>query len=503
MDITINLPFEYYPRSYQREVFDAWKRGYRRFISVWHRRSGKDKTWLNFTICRMLERVGMYWYVLPTYEQARLIIWEGMGSGINEGFPFIEHFPEQLVEYKNDQRLEVGLVNGSIFRLIGSDHVDRIVGANPVGVVYSEFSLQFPSAWEFIRPILTENKGWAAFIFTPRGRNHAFALWEKAHNAKGWFVSTKTVDDTRRDSVGEIDALPPHTEPLPVVDEALLDEERKSGMDEDLIQQEYYCSFVGFREGSYYGRLVAELYKANRIREVSWDPKYPVFTGWDLGIADQCAIWFAQKVGREIYLIDYYINNNEGLTHYIKICKDKPYVYSNHYAPHDIETREFTSGRSRREIARDLGIHFRVTPKINLAEGIDYARTILPRCHIDKFKCDQGIRALINYHKDFNQKLLDFKKSPVHDKWSHGADAFRYLALGVEAEIDEHFQVPEYQRSFSIFDDAPVQPAYQGVTPDLIDRGMNADPYSFGRLDRFQQGNQLYTTRPDWRGRDD
>src|SRR5215469_1219727 len=261
MDITIQLPFEYTPRSYQREVFEAWNRGYRRFISVWHRRSGKDKTWLNFTICRMLERVGMYWYVLPTYEQARLIIWEGMGSGINEGFPFIEHFPEQLVEYKNDQRLEIGLVNGSIFRLIGSDHVDRIVGANPVGVVYSEFSLQFPSAWEFIRPILTENKGWAAFIFTPRGRNHAFALWEKAHGAKGWFVSTKTVEDTKRDSEDELVNLAESNgltysegvslrnladhgiEPEPVVNEALLDEERKSGMDEDLVQQEYYCSF--------------------------------------------------------------------------------------------------------------------------------------------------------------------------------------------------------------------------------------------------------------------
>lgn len=486
MELNIQLPHEYTPRTYQKEVFEAWNQGKRRFVIVWHRRSGKDKTSLNFLICRMMERVGMYWYVLPTYEQARLIIWEGMGSGLNEGFPFIEHFPEELVEYKNEQRLEIGLVNGSIFRLIGSDHVDRIVGANPIGVVYSEYSLQYPSAWEFIRPILTENKGWAFFIFTPRGRNHAFALWERSEGAKGWFTSIKTVDDTKRDAEGE--------DGSPVVTEEMLDEERKSGMDEDLIQQEYYCSFVGFREGSYYGRFLAELYKSNRIREISWDPKYPVFTGWDLGIADQCAIWFCQKIGRELFLIDYYQNNAQGLHHFIKIVKDKPYVYSTHWAPHDIETREFTSGRSRKEVARDLGIYFKTVPKLSVSEGIDYVRTILPRCYFDKTRCDLGIRALINYHKDFNQKLLNYKFHPVHDKWSHGADAFRYLCFGVDSEGLEREIPVEYQRDFSIFE--PRSPQV-----DAIGRGL--EPQYMNRFDVYQDSGQLYTTRPDWFRRDD
>lgn len=476
MNLDINLPHAYTPRTYQKEVFAAWKEGYRRFMSVWHRRSGKDKTYLNFMICRMMERIGMYWYVLPTYEQARLIIWEGMGSGVNEGFPFIEHFPEELVVHKNEQRLEIELINGSIFRLIGSDHVDRIVGANPIGIIYSEFSLQSPSAWEYIRPIITENKGWAAFIFTPRGRNHAFQLWERAKSAKGWFASIHTIDETKRDAENE--------DGTPVVTEAMLDEERKLGMDEDLIQQEYYCSFVGFREGSYYGRFLAELYKQNRIREVSWDPKYPVFTGWDLGIADQCAIWFCQKIGREIFLIDYYQQHNQGLTHFIKVVKDKPYVYSNHWAPHDIETREFTSGRSRKEIARDLGIYFKTVPKLSVAEGIDYVRTILPRCYFDKTKCDLGIRALINYHKDFNEKIDNFRFTPVHDKWSHGADAFRYLCYGVDQEGLEFTKPIDYVREFNPFKDEDR---------DQIARGMAAD------FNSFEQNGQIYTLRPDWK----
>lgn len=454
MELSISLPHEYTPRSYQKEVFEQYRKGIRRFILVWHRRSGKDKTMLNFTICRMLERKGMYWYVLPTYEQARLIIWEGMGSGVNEGFPFLDHFPEELIKSKNDTRLEIELINGSIFRLVGSDHVDRLVGANPVGAVYSEYSLQTPSAWELISPILAENKGWASFIFTPRGRNHAFALWERAQGATTWFTSIKTVDDTRRDAEGE--------DSSPVVTDEILDEERARGVDEDLIQQEYYCSFVGFREGSYYGRQISDAFKEGRIRDVTYDQKYPVCTSWDLGVADQCSIWFAQKIGREFYCIDYYQNNGQGLPHYIKVVKDKPYVYSNHYAPFDIEQREFTSGRSRREIARDLGINFRVTPKLGLMDGIDNARAMISRFYFDKHKCDYGLRSLINYHKDFNTKLLTYKFHPVHDKWSHGADSFRYLCLGVENEGSESLRPVEYIRDFDPFRD-PTRPLLRDI----------------------------------------
>ncbi len=361
MELKIKLPHKYSPRTYQKEIFEKFNEGLRRFLLVWHRRSGKDKTMLNFMICRM-----------------------------------------------------------------------------------------------------------SAFIFTPRGRNHAFFLWEQTQNLKGWFTSIKTVDDTKRDSDGE--------DGSPVMPEEAINEERRRGAEENIIQQEYYCSFVGYREGSYYGNMLAELFKTDRIREVSWDPKYPVFTGWDLGVADQCAIWFAQRIGREIYLIDYYQNNAQGLVHYISHLKNKPYVYSNHYAPHDIEVREFTSGRSRREIARDLGIYFRVTPKLGLMEGIDYARTILPRCYFDKIKTDQGIRALINYHKDFNQKTLDYKFHPVHDKWSHGADAFRYLCLGVEDEAVDRNIPTEYVKDFDLFPDPRRQNMSQNATVydnnfDVFNRG--------------------------------
>lgn len=448
MDLDIELPYKFTPRSYQVAPFLAWDEGLRRFILVWHRRSGKDKTMLNFMICRMLERVGMYWYVLPTYEQARLIIWEGRGSGgPTDGMPFMDHFPPQLVESKNEQRLEVTLANGSIFRLIGSDHVDRIVGANPIGVIYSEFSLQNLSAWELISPILTENKGWAAFIFTPRGRNHAYYMYEKAEKNPTWFTSVKTIEQTIRDAEGE-DGI------SPVVSQADLEEERKRGMDEDLIQQEYYCSFVGFREGSYFGRQMAEAYHDGRIRNVPWNPAKPVFSVWDLGIADETAIWWAQLDGKNVNLIDYFQMNGQGLIYYIKIIKEKPYIYSTHWAPHDIGIKDLITGRTRLELARELGINFRMVPKIKFMDGIDSARAMIPRCYFDKTKCDEGLRALINYHKSFDNKTMDYRKHPVHDQWSHGADAFRYLSQIVNIEIDNQNYVSQhtYQRDFNIFD---------------------------------------------------
>jgi hypothetical protein len=129
-------------------------------------------------------------------------------------------------------------------------------------------------------------------------------------------------------------------------------------------------------------------------------------------------------------------------------------VYSNHWAPHDINERELTTGRSRLEIARDLGIRFIVVPRIPLMDGIDSARAIIPRCYFDVIKCDLGIRALINYHQDFNVKTLDYRSGPVHDIWSHGADSFRYLSIIVDKELYVQLNVMpvRYEKDFDIFD---------------------------------------------------
>ena len=441
--MNLELPWKFKPRSYQREPFVAWEGGVRRYGTVWHRRSGKDTTGLNFTICRMVERVGVYHHIFPTYSQAKDVLWLGMDGGT--GRPFLEHFPDELVKRRNDTELFVELVNGSIYQLVGSDNYQLLRGQNPVGAIFSEYSEQTPDAWEQVySPILAENGGWAWFNFTPKGRNHSYELYQKTRDNPLWFWSIKTIEDTRRDAPGENGE--------PVITAEYIEEERRQGRDEEVIQQEYYCSFSGYRTGSYYSKQMVELEREGRVVSVPWEPTLPVFTAWDLGVADHTAIWFGQHVGREVRLIDYLEEQGEGFLYYAKLLRQKPYYYSNHWAPHDIEVRELSSGRSRLEIARGLGINFRIVPNIPVADGIDNVRATLPRCWFDAQKCERGLKALINYHKQEQKGGGQYMPTPRHDVWSHGADAFRYFCLVVDRETDSYARPAERcETEFDLF----------------------------------------------------
>lgn len=218
----INLPHRFTPRNYQLPFLKAWDSGMKRMFLVWHRRSGKDKTVVANLAKRMMERVGTYYYALPTYSQARKVVWLGADKA---GFKFLDHFPKELIESVNQQEMSIKFVNGSLFQLIGADNIDRIVGTNPIGVVFSEYSLMKPDVWNFISPILRENEGWAIFIMTPRGTNHAWDLMQTVKNDKNWFVQTLTVEDTKALSQEQLD-------------------EARNEMPQDLFKQEYYCTFI-------------------------------------------------------------------------------------------------------------------------------------------------------------------------------------------------------------------------------------------------------------------
>ena len=361
--------------------------GTKRAVLVWHRRAGKDKTALNYTISQMFPenggRIGTYYHFLPTYNQGKKIIWDGIDYN---GMKFIDHFPAELVASKNETEMQVTLTNGSIYQVIGTDKMDNIVGTNPVGCVFSEYSLQNPKAWDLFRPILRENKGWALFIYTPRGRNHGKQLYEMAKNNPEWFCELPTVLDTERE------------DGTPIITPADIENDRKEGMDEQLIQQEYYCSFEGYQQGSYYSKQLREAEAANRIANVPWDSRLQVHTFWDLGIGDAMAIWFMQRVGKEYRFIDYYETSGEGISYYVKYLSQKPYKYGVHYMPHDASVRELGTGISRKDRAEQLGIRpVQVVPNnISVEEGIDAVRAVLPVCWFDKEKCEQGLNSLAN-----------------------------------------------------------------------------------------------------------
>ena len=406
---TINLPHNFTLRSYQVEPWNALLHpDFKRGVMVVPRRNGKDILTWNAVICKAAQVPALYYYMAPYYNQVRQIIWEGFDK---DGRRFLDYIPYELVRNKTKVDMRIDLVNGSQIKLQGSDQIDRIVGTNPRGIGFTEFSLHKPGAWEYLRPILAENGGWAIFNGTPRGLNHFFDLYQQANESPNWYVQYLTRDDT---GIPSLEAI---------------DEDRRSGMPEELIQQEYYCSFLAGVVGSYYAKFMNSIRDHGQITRVPHDPRLPVYTFWDLGVDDCTSIWFAQFFRQEIRLIDYYENQGEGLTHYIKECKNREYIYSEHFAPWDIEIREFSTGVSRKQTASELGFDFTVIPKMSISEGIDAVREILPMCWFDANLCERGVSALMHYQKQWNERTQAYSNTPLHNWASHGADAFRGLAV--------------------------------------------------------------------------
>ena len=402
------------PRDYQLPFLRAMDNGCKRAVLIWHRRAGKEIACFNYMIkMAWFHRVGTYVYFFPTSTLGRRILWDGANK---DGKRFLDYIPRELIEgTPNSVEMKVRLTNGSIIQVIGSDQIVN-VGINPVGCVFSEFSLQDPKCYNHVRPILRENGGWSVFNFTPRGKNHAYDLYLMAKSNPEWFCSKLSIEDTG------------------VLSQADMDAERAEGMSEHLIQQEYYCNFEQGAEGSYYAKYLTQADLDGRVTHVGFDPAARVDSYWDLGVSDETVILLAQNIGKEIHIINMYRNQGEGLNHYARWMQTEAekhgYTYGDHYAPHDIQVRELGSGaQTRLQIAKDLGLPFKIVPNISIAEGIELARGIFPRLWIDDRKCSYLIKSLENYHKHYNEKHNVYSDRPVHDFSSHSADAFRYLAI--------------------------------------------------------------------------
>jgi hypothetical protein len=379
---------------------------------VWHRRAGKDLFDLNWLIREACRKVGTYWHIFPKFTQGRKAIWE---ETTTEGRKYIDFFPKQCIVKQNDHEMRIELWNGSIYRIIGSDDIDALRGAGIKGAIFSEYAEQNPKAYETIQPMLAATNGWALFNFTPKGENHAYDLFKLAEDNPVWHAELKTVNDTNVFTNKQLDSFKQEVLAL--------------GREIEFFNQEYYCSFEGVQEGTYYQPLLLQADKEGRVCNLPYEQALPVHTAWDLGVGDATSIWFFQVHNSEIRLIDFYENSGEGLQHYIKLIKNKPYVYGYHFAPHDIKVTELGTGKTRLEMAYELGLQFEVIGRIGLEDGINAVRAIMNRCYFDKDKCKAGLKALRNYRKEYDDKRQTFKTRPLHDWSSHASDSFRYLAL--------------------------------------------------------------------------
>ena len=408
----ITIPYHFEPRDYQIPIFEAIDEGIKRIIMVRHRRAWKDKACFNIIVKKAAEDVWIYYYVFPTYSQGKKAVWDWIDK---DWWKTIKHIPDEIIKRKNDTEMKVELINGSIIQIIGSDNVDSIVWTNPIWIVFSEYSLQSPAVWDFLRPILAENGWWAIFNFTPRWDNHAKELLDMARANDKRLVSINTVNDTK--------AITPE----------VLEEERKEiilkNWSDAIFQQEYYCSFDAWIAGNYYAEILSELEKNNHRTVVPYDPWLDVYTVWDLGINDSTAIWFWQRLGKEIRIIDHYENNWEGLSHYVGVLREKWYRYWTMYLPHDAQARSVQTWKTVEEKMYEYWFNdIQIVPRLSVLDGINSARAILPYCYFDRDKTERGRKCLKNYHKEFDDKRTAYKW-PEHDWSSHSADAFRYLAV--------------------------------------------------------------------------
>lgn len=407
--MTITIPYKIDLRNYQVDMWEFLKE-FKRGFFLFHRRAGKDVVAWSVMIREAIINVGAYYYVFPTYEQARKVIWEGILN--TEGVSFLDMIPPELIVSKNTQQLSFTLWNGSIIRLIGSDRFNALRGTNPIGIVFSEFAFQNPIVWDIVRPILRANKGWAIFITTPNGENHAYDLWNQAQKNPNWFTQKLTIEDTK------------------LVSEADIEEERRSGMSEALIRQEYFLDWNAMTDQVVYGR---ELTLAkDRIATVLYDPLLPVQTFFDLGRSDATTIIFAQVKGDQIRIIDSYENVGEGVSHYAQILREKGYSYTPLGLPHDAAAKRMESELSIQQQFEDAGFHTKIVPNIGIANGIAAVRRLFYSFWFDSKKTIPLIRALKSYHYTFDANRKVYSSEPYHNFASHFADALRMLAVGIE-----------------------------------------------------------------------
>lgn len=342
-------------------------------------------------------------YVAPTYTQAKDVAWSYLKE-YTQAIPGIA---------KSESELSVTFPhNGARIRLYGAENYDRIRGLYLDGCIIDETGDIDPRAWpEVIRPALSDRKGWATFIGTPKGRNAFFDIHEQAKSSEDWFSATLKASQTG------------------VIDKAELDDAMRS-MTPEQFAQEYECSFDAAIKGAYYAKDVEQADTENRICRVAHDRSADTFASWDLGIGDMMSIWVFQIVGKEWHWLRYYENNGHGLDHYVDYIKALPFTVHNHFLPHDAEARELQTGKSRIEFLRGRGLNCTIVPRHEVDDGISAARTRFNRFWFDADGCKRGLDCLRMYRSEFDEKLQVLKSRPLHDWASHGADSFRYGVMG-------------------------------------------------------------------------
>ena len=431
----IELPSKFKPYPWQDQVFQAFCPEYYgresseridRGVSVVHRRGGKDILSTGIMEYRIMrDKPANYLYCFPQHNAVRRAIWNGIDM---DGTRFLDYFHKDIVAKRKNTEMMLEFINGSTLQFVGSDNYDSLMGSNYYGIVMSEYSLQNPNAWAYLAPILRRNGGWVFFQGTPRGKNHLYTLyenfeWQQEQGKEEYRAWKFTVDDTVDDKGDRL------------ITEEDIEQERSEGRSEEIIDQEYRLSWEGAAEGAYFGPQIRRLREEGRLGFYPHNPGKIVRTFWDIGVNDANAIWFVQYVDGGWRLIDYIEGSDKGVLEWIKIVKDKPYLYDeyhSHFFQHDGAQRDKARGLGLDAHAREVGFNVTLLPKLSNKNLRESARRVLPMCQFHKDDTEQGFDALAQFSRKWDQKTMSYANSEDHNWASHGAKAFQYFALAAE-----------------------------------------------------------------------
>lgn len=374
---------------------------------------------MNAAIKLSTKRKGSYYYYFPTAQWGRRVLWEGMDG---DGMRFLDHFPPGSLDGKpHDQEMRLKTRWGSFFRILGTDNLE-IVGTNPVGVVFSEYSLQNPQVWSLIQPILNENGGWAIFVGTPRGRNHFYDLHNIARsNPHDWFCQTLTIDDTKA-----------------ISKDVVIEQIRRGEISEAMAKQEYWCSWEYGQEGSYYASLLEQARNEGRVGIYEHEPCAPVYRFADIGNIYTFAI-DVQFIQSQIRIVgEYWDNAGAGIEAFVRDMKSREWVWGpEHYAGPDLTSsnaRTFQTSTTLTDALRSHGFSFRPVMQHLVKDGREAVKTLWPRMLINERGCPTFLEATIGYRAAKNNRLSTEAK-PVYgeheqESWEcHPMDALRHMAI--------------------------------------------------------------------------
>ncbi len=442
-------------RWYQRQFHEALvNRTHDRLIAIWHRRAGKDEIVLNAMRELAWKDPGTYWHCFPEQKQARKAIWNGV-NGHTGKRRILEAFPPQIISRMQDDDMFIELKNGATFQLIGSDRYDSTVGSGPKGIAYSEWALSNPSAWAYHSPMIRETGGFAAFITTPRGSNHAKTMFDRAEKSTAWFSQLLSIEDTG--------ALTDE-----VLQEALQEYEDLHGKELGLafFEQEYLCSFAGAMVGSYWGGDIARAERAGQFKAFPIVPDQPVHTAWDLGKAVNNPIWCFQVIGGRLRIVDFYKPETDDLEEWCRWLNDHGYK-GDDYVPDDVLDPIWGAKHTRWDLLKAHKRKPKLVKRIAVADGIHAGRKAIQQA--DFYQSDDegderservrfGVSGLRSYRREWDDERKTFHENAYKDWAEHIGSSWRYLGLAWrEANTVKPKEPPKTENTYQAMPDGTIK----------------------------------------------